>query len=208
MFPKRKPHSEPPEDLMRIITLFLAVMLMTAVALAQTPVPPPPKPLDSGPSLETTMKFIQDKLGEVGKVNWVANYNDSATGRDWVEQWSVGQTKVLADASACRISSHYRSTKDGRPSADKESSFSLRDVEDVVILRWEQHIQVLNADAGHASYSGTATPAVFVLKVRQPRGRWTVFFFPEEEMANRVARAMVHAVELCSEGGGKTPEPF
>jgi uncharacterized protein (DUF2384 family) len=32
------------------------------------------------------------------------------------------------------------------------------------------------------------------------------FTFREEEMANRVAKAMVHAVELC--GGGAKPEPF
>jgi len=31
-------------------------------------VPPPPKPADEGPSLEVTMKFIQDKLNDIGPV--------------------------------------------------------------------------------------------------------------------------------------------
>ncbi len=30
--------------------------------------------------------------------------------------------------------------------------------------------------------------------------------FRDEETANRVAKAMVHAAELC--GGGRKPEPF
>jgi hypothetical protein len=37
---------------------------------AQQPVPPPPKPADDGPSLEVTMKFIQDKLNDIGLLRW------------------------------------------------------------------------------------------------------------------------------------------
>jgi len=32
------------------------------------------------------------------------------------------------------------------------------------------------------------------------------FVFFDEQLANRMAKAMVHAVELC--GGGSEPEPF
>jgi hypothetical protein len=32
-----------------------------------------------------------------------------------------------------------------------------------------------------------------------------MFHIGQEEMANRIAKAMVHAVELC--GGGSKPEP-
>jgi hypothetical protein len=35
----------------------------------------------------------------------------------------------------------------------------------------------------------------------------TPLFFPSEELADRVAKAMVHSVELCG-GGQKSPEPF
>jgi hypothetical protein len=38
------------------------------------------------------------------------------------------------------------------------------------------------------------------------RGRFPELVFRDEDMANRVAKALVHAVELC--GGGSTPEPF
>jgi len=32
------------------------------------------------------------------------------------------------------------------------------------------------------------------------------WYFLDEDVANRIAKAMVHAVELC--GGGSKPEPF
>jgi hypothetical protein len=42
-------------------------------------------------------------------------------------------------------------------------------------------------------------------RVIMSRG-WAELRFEEEDMANRVAKAMLHAVELC--GGGSKPEPF
>jgi hypothetical protein len=46
-----------------------------------------------------------------------------------------------------------------------------------------------------------------VLEVRksETKGANTLVFF-DEQLANRVAKALVHAVELC--GGGTKPEPF
>lgn len=51
----------------------LALILATASVVsidAQQNVPPPPKPPDNGPSLEVTMKFIQDKMNEQGRVGY------------------------------------------------------------------------------------------------------------------------------------------
>ena len=42
-------------------------------------------------------------------------------------------------------------------------------------------------------------------RVRMKRYLITICFF-DEQLANRVANAMVYAVELC--GGGSKPEPF
>jgi hypothetical protein len=43
--------------------------------------------------------------------------------------------------------------------------------------------------------------------VRQPHGVENVFTFDDSALADRIARAMVHSVELCG-GGQKSPEPF
>jgi len=47
------------------------------------------------------------------------------------------------------------------------------------------------------------TPVVHELEVRLTDGKRYGFLFYEEEMAHRVAKAMLHAVGLC--GGGKEP---
>ena len=93
--------------------------MCAALAQGKKNVAPPPKPADEGPSLEVTMKFMEDKLNDVGALNLVVYSQGEAVGKE-----------------------------------------------------------------------------IFHL------------FFPffEEQLANRVAKAMVHAVELC--GGGGPPEPF
>jgi hypothetical protein len=46
----------------------LTLLLCTAAAVSQTAIAPPPRPADSGPTVAVTMKFIQDKLNDVGTV--------------------------------------------------------------------------------------------------------------------------------------------
>lgn len=191
---------------MRPVTLLLSMLLITAAGLAQTPVPPPPKPPDSGPSLEVTMKFIADKLGEQGKLNYVAYYHDSATSKDWAWQYSYEYINIVADLATCRVGYHWRQmAADGKLLGEGDLGLSLAEVRDFAVLPYEQHMQRANADGGHPTWSCTATPPVFVLKGRLLKGNWGVVL-KEEEMANRLAKAMVHAVELC--GGGAKPEPF
>jgi hypothetical protein len=49
-------------------------------------------------------------------------------------------------------------------------------------------------------------PDIYALVIKLPKGLDPTLRFYDQEMANRVANAMVHAVELC--GGGSKPEPF
>jgi len=53
-------------------------------------------------------------------------------------------------------------------------------------------------------------PPVWVIVARTPENSKDPnpdqLFFRDSEMANRIAKALVHAVELC--GGGSQPEPF
>ena len=85
------------------------------------------------------------------------------------------------------------------------------------------------AEAAHPEITFTYTPAVFLLTLKgtkkdafsfhhtlklgeeQPENsdrtdKQNAFIFRDEETANRVAKAMLHAVELC--GGGSQQEPF
>src|ERR1039458_409307 len=59
---------------MRIVTVFLTLVLAASIALAQQSVPPQPapdKPAANGPSLAVTLKFIQDKVNQQGKIEYV-----------------------------------------------------------------------------------------------------------------------------------------
>jgi hypothetical protein len=63
------------------------VLLAAGPALGQKKVPPPPKPTDSGPTLEVTLKFVQDKIAEDGKFTYSASVKDSS--QPDVE-WTIG----------------------------------------------------------------------------------------------------------------------
>jgi hypothetical protein len=182
--------------------MYFAV-LTVSVALAQgkNVVPPPPKPADEAPSLEVTMKFIQDKLNSIGPVNFTLYSHVDAVG-DLTAQFHDEVTTVVADPSTCQISYRWKEEVKGH-ALNLDISFFLKDVKDLVVLPEEQHLkQMRSAD----SESDRADPPVFVLKVRKKNKDFQVVLFSDEQMANRVAKAIVHAVELC--GGGGKPEPF
>jgi hypothetical protein len=185
---------------------FSILALSAALAQQKKAVPAPPKPADEGPNLEDTMKFVQDKLGDVGAVNYAAYGHDNATGNDWTNQLKTEATNVVADASSCRISYHWKMGINGGAEPDSETSFLLKTVGDVLVMTMEQDMKEQATAQGHPVWSFRVDPPVFVLKVRRKDKGSNVFDFFDEQLANRLAKAMVHAVELC--GGGAKPELF
>jgi hypothetical protein len=192
-------------------------VLLIGPALAQQPVAPSPtpQPTASGPSLAVTMQFIQDKLNDNNKASWI----DSTQGVLGAVPDTVTHeiSNVVADQSQCRISYHlftkhsasYRwvPTSDGKNNKGEDSSFSLRAVQEIVVKPWEQFETEWLAKNGHPDTTVTSVnPPMTALVVRQPHGVENVFTFTDAALADRLAKAMVHAVELC--GGGKTEEPF
>jgi len=193
----------------KFTTIFLFVVLVVSAALAQQKktVPPPPKPANKGLTLQETMKFIQDKLNDVGPVNFTHYLHDNATGIDSTHvQLKFERTNVVADSGACRVSYHDKLGVDGSPSQETNHWFPLNAVVDVTVIPLEQSYGEGNAASGHPTYVKKVDPPVFVLRVRGPDKQHSDFFFFDERMANRVAKAMAHAVELC--GGASNPEPF
>jgi hypothetical protein len=179
-----------------------------AVAQEKKDVPPPPKAANDGPSLEVTMKFIQDKVSEIGPLN-SAVYCHSTAGNDFMNRRKVEATNVVANASTCRFSYRWKWEQDGTVVWDVDVGFSFKDVGDIVVMPVDQYQKEVDTAAGHPEISCRADPPLFALKVRRTdikRSNAFDFDFPDEQTANRVAKAMVHAVELC--GGGSKPEPF
>ena len=179
----------------------LAFALIAIGALcAQQAVPPPPQPA-SGPTIEKTMQFIQENAAE-GKLTYTAFVTDaSQQGVEWSNKFTVEMSNLVADPAACRITYHWRAEENGKPIDDADYSLALKDVKEIVVLSQDQNQNQVDNRNGHPDWNSRISPTLFTLIAKRPKGLVNVFLFSDEEMANRVAKAMVHAVELC--GGGK-----
>ena len=193
--------------MLRKSILFLFVLCLSfSVAQGQQgkAVEPPPKPVDEGPSLTDTMKFIQSKLNEVGKVNFGNYVHNNATNNDWIVQNSSEATNVVADPASCRITYHMKILVNEHIEFDKDASIPLKEVQDLTVKAVEEDIKMIDAGLGYTTRSYRADPPIFVLTVRRAGNGSNSFDFADEEVAKRVAKALVHAVELCG-GGNKDP---
>jgi hypothetical protein len=185
-----------------------ALAVSTVSAQKKETVAPPPKPANKGPSLEVTMKFIQDKLRERGKTNYTLNVHDSSDNKEWSVHPGDEFSNVVADPASCRISYHVHGWNSGDldqriVDVSSDYGFSLKDVQDVVVAPIELEGKL---EGDTSTLSCKSDPPVFVLLLRREKGTFDPINFFDEDIANRVAKAMVHAVELC--GGGSSPEPF
>ncbi|MGD0683066.1 MAG: hypothetical protein ABR990_13570 [Terracidiphilus sp.] len=188
---------------LEVIVFFAA--LLSAPAFAQTAAPPPPKPAGSGPSLEVTMQFLQEKLSDIGKVTFLSYTQNTRNGSNTSETDSIEVSNVAVNANQCHITYHWKVIMDGRLDQDKNSGIPLRDVQDVVIKPYAQYQTELDASLGNPHILTPSTnPPLSALLVRRAHGVYNLFPIADADTADRIAKAMVHAVELCG-GGNKTP---
>jgi hypothetical protein len=203
----------------------LAASLVCSLACVAQNVPPPPKP-DTGPSLEVTLKFIVDKITNMGRISYIFRSKDS---RNSDSQYYEQITKADSDLAGCALSFDLdKATEIGEKTERqyRESyHFSFRDIQKLEVsdsnhdatsiifavpdiytltLYTEKPVVEFKSDCvrgdcnyvkGTNSYYGGAAahiPRVFLT-------------FDSEDLANRVAKAMLHAVELC---GGGNHDPF
>jgi hypothetical protein len=194
---------------MKTLRILVSILVLTAfsVAFAQQSVAPPPRPAADGPTLAATMQFIQDKMNEPGKINYALYTHDNSNGEDWpVYQISLEVTNVVADPATCRITWHKVTTNGGKVGINGNFSLDLRNV-----LTFEVRTSIFEAKMedtanGHPALDKRQDPPYFAVTAKLKGNVETPLFFPSEEMANRLAKAMVHAVELC--GGGDKQELF
>jgi hypothetical protein len=206
------------------------VLTLAAVgALAQTPVPPPPKPADPGPSRETTMTYIQDRLNAT-KITWseLEVGNDGSTSSGTV---TYAVYEPHADAESCTLK--YRVTENHKYSdawfeSQSKTSLSFRDIRSIAIFSASEEIIEVNKRAGLRGEL-SVSPPLFGVRINMIPGRkvhghdWrrdsysdqktegdsdmdsTSVDFLDEDLANRFAKALNHAAELC---GAVDNDPF
>ncbi|MGA3161547.1 MAG: hypothetical protein ABSC77_10040 [Terracidiphilus sp.] len=163
--------------------------------------PPAAAPTTSGPSLAETMKFIQEKLNGIGKVAFVFSNQNKSNGSTWTETRTNEISNVVADQNQCRISYHRLAAAKGNTYKDENNVFSLRDVQQIVVKPEEQDQNDYEAKHGDPNILVTSTsPSITALMINRPHGEENFFLFTDANLADRVAKALTHAVELC--GGG------
>jgi hypothetical protein len=194
-----------------MIAVILTVVLAGATAVAQQSVQPPPqpaadKPAVSGPSLDVTLKFIQDKLNAIGTVNFAGYVHDSANNTDGVQKFSATISNAAANPGACSFSYHRLVFNNGSREHDENVVINLRDVHSITVLPDEQDWQMYLVRTGDTTKTVKDVPEISALVIKLNNGKDPTIRFYEQELADRVAKALVHAVELC--GGGPKPEPF
>jgi hypothetical protein len=185
----------------------------------------PPKPAEKGPTLEVTMKFIQDKMNDIGQVNWVEYYHDKTKGSDWTNQYGSEIKNLVAAPSDCRITYHEFAGNSQLGLTEFEYTLQLKDIADIVMVPQLEDQRRTFAAATNAQYHDwmvtNVAPPVFLLrlstnhpvearisKTQQPlsSSKKIDFKFLDEKLADRVAKALQHAAELC--GAGENREPF
>jgi hypothetical protein len=84
-------------------------------------VSPPLKPVDKGPSLEVTTKFIQDKLNSFGVVSFMTFGTQTTDNSPFSHRWTFELSKIRANPADCSIRYHEKVTLDGKSPLDGDT---------------------------------------------------------------------------------------
>jgi hypothetical protein len=188
-----------------ILAATVLLLPLDPAAVPQQNTPPASNQPNSAPSLAVTMTFLQSTMDDIGKVNFVEFWHDTKAGNDGTNTYTEEVTNAAADPNRCQIAYHWKVTRDGATWVNADMAFSLRDVQDAVVEQYEQFENVANAAEGTPNMVVSSTnPPLTVLVVRRPHAGVIVFPFIDRTLADRYAKAMVHAVGLCG-GGNKDP---
>jgi len=184
--------------------LHTSLLCLALWRLRKQPYSPPPKPADSAPSLAFTLKYIQDKITENGKMNYMAYSHDNIANTDGTNLFTYEVSNVIVHTDVCVLSYHIKTTRDGATGIDLDAGVPFKLIQKVMIITSDQDIKASNVAAGRPSLDSRIDPPHFTLIAQRAGGGTNNFYFPDEDTANRVAKAMIHAIELCG-GGDKDP---
>jgi len=151
------------------------------------------------------MKFIQDKATDADKFNFIIYTHNNLNGQDASFQATVETTMFNADAPRCRIEYHLKVTDNGATMEDSDVSIDLKAIKAIEVISGDQSAKKAAAAAGQPEIDFRIDPPHFTLTIVKLHETRYYLNFPDESIANRVASALSHAVELC---GGGSKEPF
>jgi hypothetical protein len=165
----------------------------------------PPVSKSKGPTLEFTMEYIQDRLISRGILSYKVSIHDTATGKDWSYEFIDKLSGTYANPSTCQIGFHWKQTRNGEAVTDKETYLDLSGGAKADVLAMDQYLTESAAKAGHDSWSTKVSQSLFVLHIIKADNSESNFVFPDEDTANHLSKAVMHAAELCGSAQGTSP---
>jgi hypothetical protein len=178
----------------------VALAVSTALGAQKKAVPPPPKPAESGPSLEATMKYIQNKVGDEGRFNFVVHLHDAQSNEEWSNQNTAEINDLRSETGTCRLGLHWKTSVNGKAATDADYWIDLKTVNTIQVLPIEQDLKRVDTSADHPTREYRVEPTFFAVVLNRTHQQHNTLYFQDEDVANRVAKAFVHAVELCGAG--------
>jgi hypothetical protein len=198
---------------MKSFHAIVSVLVLTAfsTAFAQQPVAPTPK-TGKVLSLAETMQLLQKELNAFGKSNFTVITRDELGGPDHIAPYTSEISHVVADSASCTVRYHWKSSSPDNVNVLEDSDFSLNlhDVQSVRVMTYVQYVREVDGeDTDHTDPKDWYTkfdPPMLMLYPQVPgdkAGEYG-FVFADEVLANRIAKTLTRAVELCG-GGNKKP---
>jgi hypothetical protein len=144
-----------------------------------------------GPSLADTLGFIQGKLLARGDLSWVVTRSDASGGEPHLDRVN----RVQTDAAACALTINYTVLIQGQQQS-YDDTIQFGKISDVQLATWA-HL------ATSTSVTFQTQPEVWTVELFFPNTTAAINFF-DQSMADRVAKAVSHAAQLC--GGLKSAQ--
>jgi hypothetical protein len=118
----------------------LVALATVSIASAQHKVTPASKPAVNGPSLEVTLKFIQDKIGQEGRLTYSAAVTDTAQQDvSWKNNFVVELSNPFFNVAACSITYHWHAEVNGKLADDNNYTLNFRELSKIVKLPLEEN---------------------------------------------------------------------
>ena len=151
-------------------------------------------------ALEEAARSVQQQLSAVGTLNYSLRRHDSISGANSVTQVSAGASSVDVliykepkSGTRCLLQYHDRETEDDQLTEDRDLGVLLNDVAEVAVTPVDSVDQNL-----HPTRKITLSTPIFRLDLRTEDGGDNILFFPSQDQANDVAKAIIQVVELCA----------
>jgi tetratricopeptide (TPR) repeat protein len=162
----------------------------------------------SGPALEETLNYIVKKVAAQGVVRYSLSLEepDAFLGPNYdMKKYAIEITNLRTNPAACRIDYHKKLS-------DEVSFFGnvIQDNDVWIEFKGLKSVTMLPAEKFHKFERGwritEVDPPVRILEAKFEDTHFDriLLYFTDEDAAPRVAKAMIHAAELC----GAKREPF